>query len=239
MYYLRLLGGIFLEGPSGPLSGRVTQQRHLALLALLATSRTAFESRDKLIGLLWPDMDEQHGRHRLSDCLYVLRAALGEGAVIATFSGLSLNRDLVWTDVASIEAAAARGDHREAVGLFRGPFLEGFHLRHAPCLEQWIEVERRRYSALYAMALEQLARQAEDESDAPQALEWWRMLASHDPYCSGIALSLMRALLAVGDRAGALQHAREHARLLERDIGVEPSDELLALAAQLGRERAV
>ena len=98
MYRLRLLGGLELEGPSGPLSGRVVQRRQLALLALLAASLGGGLSRDKLLGYLWPESNEERARHRLSDTLHVIRKALGEGAVLVSGELLRLNPELVWTD---------------------------------------------------------------------------------------------------------------------------------------------
>jgi len=38
VFSLRLLGGLTLEGPSGPVSGRVAQRRRLGLLALLGVA---------------------------------------------------------------------------------------------------------------------------------------------------------------------------------------------------------
>jgi DNA-binding SARP family transcriptional activator len=34
-------------------------------------------TRDKLIGLLWPERDDERARHLLSQSLYVLRGAAG------------------------------------------------------------------------------------------------------------------------------------------------------------------
>ena len=67
MFTLRLLGGLALEGPSGPVSGRVAQRRRLGLLALLGTAGEKGLSRDKLAGYLWPETDEANAKHLLSD----------------------------------------------------------------------------------------------------------------------------------------------------------------------------
>jgi hypothetical protein len=48
MFTLRLLGGVSLSGPSGPLQGRPVQRGQLALLALLGGSRTGPLTRDKI-----------------------------------------------------------------------------------------------------------------------------------------------------------------------------------------------
>src|SRR6185503_15476783 len=56
---LRVLGGLALIGPDGPIGGRAGQRRRLALLAILAHARGRPVSRDKLIALLWPETDTE------------------------------------------------------------------------------------------------------------------------------------------------------------------------------------
>lgn len=94
MYSLRLLGVTCVEGPSGPVSGRVTQRRRLALLALLGAACEGGWTRDKLIGLLWPETTDEQARRLLSDSVYVLRHELGEDAVIVSGELLRLNSEV-------------------------------------------------------------------------------------------------------------------------------------------------
>jgi TolB-like protein/Tfp pilus assembly protein PilF len=54
-----------------------------------------------------------------------------------------------------------------------------------------------------------------------------------DPHSGVYAQALMRALDAAGDRAGAIQHAGEHARRLRADLELEPDPDVAALAEQL------
>lgn len=67
MYRLFLLGGVSIRVPSGPLTGRISQRRQLALLSLLAASSDKPLTREKLVGLLWPEMPKANARHLLSD----------------------------------------------------------------------------------------------------------------------------------------------------------------------------
>ena len=48
----------------------------------------------------------------------------------------------------------------------------------------------------------------------------------------------MRALVAAGDRAGALQHARVYEVLMEQELDAPPDREVVALAAELRRAEA-
>jgi TolB-like protein/Tfp pilus assembly protein PilF len=58
-------------------------------------------------------------------------------------------------------------------------------------------------------------------------------LSAHDPLASRIALRLMQAYVASGDRAAALRHARVHAALLEQALGVAPDPAVVEFADEL------
>ncbi len=236
MFTLRLLGGLTLHGPSGPLSGRVAQRRRLALLALLGVAGEKGLSRDKLAGHLWAESDETHARHLISDSLYVLHRALGTDAIIAAGEFLRLNREAVSCDVAAFEEALAGGNLESAVRLYAGPFLDGFYVGAAGEFDAWVEAERERLADLYASALKSLAERAEAAKDYEAAAEWWKRLVAHDPYNSRAVLRVMQVLAAAGDRANALEHYRAHELRLREEFDIEPDEELRVLAEGLKKE---
>jgi hypothetical protein len=57
------------------------------------TGRGFDATRDKLVGLLWPERDDERARHLLSQSLYVLRGAVGEDAVLSTGDSHPLVQD--------------------------------------------------------------------------------------------------------------------------------------------------
>jgi DNA-binding SARP family transcriptional activator/TolB-like protein len=230
---LRLLGGAGLDGPSGPVTGPAAQRKRLALLALAALAPDRRLSRDRVIAFLWPESPSGSARHQLSSAIHEIRKAAGDDAVTASGDELTLNAAVIRVDVADFEASLAAGDAAGAAALYRGPFLDGFFLSDAPEFERWADAERSRLADGYARALEALAQAAEDQGDGPAAVDWWKARAAHDPYDSRVALRLMRALDGVGNRAGALQHAAVHERLLREEFDVAPVSELVAMAGRL------
>ena len=236
VYTLRLLGSAILEESGGPVKARAGQGRRLALLAILELARGRALSRDKVVGLLWPEASPERARPQLSDALYVVRGTLGEDAIRSTGDGLMLDPDIVTSDVAQFERLLAESRLEEAVGLYRGPLLDGFHISASTEFESWVDGERAGLDRQYAQALEALAEAAEAGGDPEAAAAWWRRRAAHDPFNGRAALGLMRALEAAGDRAGALQHARIHAALLREEFDAEPDAELTAYVERLRRE---
>ncbi|MGE5926189.1 MAG: AfsR/SARP family transcriptional regulator, partial [Gemmatimonadota bacterium] len=230
MTQLRLFGTPALVRDGGAVvTGRPAQRHRIALLALLTLAPDHRLSRDKLIALLWPEADSGRGRSLLSASVYALRAALGDAALVSQGDDLRLDGGLVPSDVAAFTAAVQSGDHERAASLYAGPFLDGFFLTGAEEFDQWVGRERQRLAAHYGKCLTGLAEAAESAGDHAGAVERWRARAALDPFDSQVALRLMRALDASGNRAGAIQHAGEHARLLREELGVE-ADEVVATA---------
>jgi TolB-like protein/DNA-binding SARP family transcriptional activator/tetratricopeptide (TPR) repeat protein len=232
MATLRLFGAPGVDGPEGPLGGRIAQRHPLALLALLAAAPSATLSREKLFGLLWPDSDTDRARGLLNVAVHTVRKALGEAALVSVGGSLQLDEARVPSDLRAFTDAFAAGEPERAVDAYAGPFLDGFYL-DAEAFDGWAEGERARLAVLHADALERLAETAEAGGDAVRAAAWWRRRAVHDPCDARVALRLMQALAAAGDRAGAIQHARVHETLLHQSVGAAPDAAVAALAERL------
>lgn len=238
MFSLSLLGGASIEGPEGPLGGRVSQRRRLALLSILAVARQRPVSRDRLLALLWPESDTERARHSLADSLYQIRKELSDRAILSIGEDVLLNAEVVESDVARFEQAVEQAALREAAEAYGGPFLEGFHVG-VPEFDHWLDGERDRLARMYGSTLRELAAVAEGEGRVDEAIAWCRRLAVHEPYDSRVALRLMEVLASSGDRAGALRHARVHARMLREELDAEPDVPVLALVQRLRSEQPV
>src|SRR5690606_32746896 len=189
--------------PDGPVTGSAVQRRRLGLLALLAAAPERGVSRDKLIGYLWPERDEERARPALSDPDYRLDRELGGEAVLAVGTELRLNTVVIASDVRRFREAVDNEAWDEAVTAYTGPFLDGFFLSDAPEFEHWAEIERGLLDRQYAAALETLARRHSAAGDTVRAATTWSRLAAHDPYSARYAGGLMEAVAATGDRAAA------------------------------------
>lgn len=236
MFTLKLLGGACVEGPDGPLTGRVTQRRRLAVLALLAMSRRQGLGREKLAAKLWPESDGDRARHLLSDTVYVINRALGGSdgdAVTAAAGELRLRAGAFLCDARAFEDAVAQGALDEAVRLYTGPFLDGFFLEGSEEFERWACSERDRLHDLYGRTLERLAAARAEGGDLRGALEYWRRLAAADPLNSSIARRIAETLDRTGDRAGALQYLQAHVVTLKEELGISPPAELTTLLKAL------
>jgi serine/threonine-protein kinase len=234
---LRLLGSLDFQDRTGAEVRAVLQQpKRLALLAYLAlTPAGGFRRRDSLVGLFWPDLDEEHARGALRRSLYFLRRSCGDDVIISRGEdAVGVRADAIWCDVIALDAAAAAGRHAEVLELYRGDLLEGFYVAGAPAMEQWLDVERTRLRAAASRA-------AWTASDAAGVTAAGVRLARRAMELSPDEDRGMRRLLTLlektGDRAGAIRAYDEYAARLSRDLDLTPSAEAAALATAI-RARA-
>jgi DNA-binding SARP family transcriptional activator/Tfp pilus assembly protein PilF len=242
MIRLRTLGTLDLRGFDGQEARAVlSQPRRVALLAYLALAMPRGpQRRDTVLALFWPELDTDHARNALGQAVHFLRRSIGAGAVVnRNGDGLAVDWEHFWCDAAAFEEALDSGRIGEAMALYRGDLLEGFHIADAPDFERWLDAERARLRALYTKAVESVATEREEAQDFEGAAIHWRTLVMRDAYSSRLTLRLMRALTAAGDPAAALLQARHHERLLREELEIAPDAEVTSLARQLQSEPAV
>lgn len=234
---LHTLGSVYATGADGaPLAGAAAQRRTLALLCVLAVAGDAGVSRDKLVGILWPESDTERARHSLTQGMYAARRALRSDDLFATGADIRLNGARLASDVQEFEAAAAAGDLERAAKLYEGPFLDGFFVSGAAEFERWASAQRDRLEARAREVLDALASAAEARGDTGAVVQWRRKLAGLAPFDGAVTARLMEALVAAGDRAGALQQARVHESLLREHLDLGPDPLVAALASRLRTE---
>src|ERR1041384_4810036 len=136
------------------LGAPAAQPKRFALLAyLVVTEPSGLQRRDRLVALLWPDLDQEHARTALRKALHALRAALGPDAIRTRGTEeVGIDRDRVHSDVMEFEGALAAGRLMDGLKWYRGDLLDGFFISDAPTFERWLDQERARLRARAATA---------------------------------------------------------------------------------------
>jgi serine/threonine-protein kinase len=235
MFRIRVLGGFALEGTSGAAMAPLPKRRAEAVLAVLAVGGEMGLTRDRVIALLWPESDVGHSRHGLRDALHSIRRAFGPGAVHTAGDRLRLDPNAIGSDVLAFSQALASGRHAEAVRVYGGPLLDGFHVDGAAEFERWVDRERTRLARQCLEALEHLATAAERREAWNEAVSWWARAVEHDPVNSRLVLRHASALVAMGDRANAIKVAERHVHRLRDELDLDPDREVLAEIERIRR----
>ncbi len=229
---LQTLGGLELRDSQGrELRVIFAAPKRAALLTYLAIAiPRGFHRRDKLLALLWPELDQEHARGALRQTLHLIRRSMTDGALLAEGDDkIALDRDVFWCDAVAFERLLDEGRLEEALALYQGDLLEAFHLSGCVEFERWLEDERRRLKQLAAEAAWSLAQQAVAEGRTAPAALWGRRALAFSPYDEAVLQRLIELLDRVGDRAGAIREYQAFATRLQQDYEAEPAPETTAL----------
>ncbi|MDH3424371.1 MAG: hypothetical protein OEN00_15365, partial [Gemmatimonadota bacterium] len=232
MIELRLFGPVELRDRDGALVTELLRRpNRLALLAYLATARPhGLHRRDTLLGLFWPESSPKRARAALSQALLVVRKALGDDVTETRGDGeVGISEGRVWSDVTAFEEAIGDERYEDAIGLYRGEFLEGFYLRSAPEFEKWVDGERDRARRAAIDVCSSLTRRCRERGDMTGATRWAERGTALAPYEEASARALLEVLADQGKRARAIRAFEAFGKRLAADIGIAPSPELRSL----------
>ncbi len=219
---LRLLGGASLLTADGQLvSGSAAQPRRTAVLAVLAEAWPAAVSRDRLVGLIWPDQHDAGARRLLTQSLYELRRELGDITRSAS-RDVAVDADALRVDLIDFRRAVKNDDLERAVALHRGPFLDGFHLRGAPDFEQWATMVRAQTQRELERALHAIVARHEAAEEWRGAARWAEQLVHASPFDANAVARFMRLAERAGDPAAALDAASVYERRMRSELELEP-----------------
>ncbi|MEW6241717.1 MAG: BTAD domain-containing putative transcriptional regulator, partial [Chloroflexota bacterium] len=236
---LSYLGGLQIKRADQTLDGFISNKVP-ALLAYLAVTRRA-HSRDKLAALLWGEMSDADAKNNLRQALANLKKYFEDELTITRdtieFTGDafvdSLEFDSTLRLASSLDPERGATTLTSSLALYRGDFLEGFHVRDAPEFEDWMLTERARLRELALQALHHLAEIQMSRADYPAALEATSRLLAFDPWREEAHRQRMSALARAGQRSAALAQYQSCRRVLQKELGVEPSAETTALYEQI------
>lgn len=231
MIELHTLGVVDLRAPPGRDPAAVLRQpKRLALLAYLATGLPRrFHRRDTLVGLFWPELDEEHARAALRRSLYFLRNTLGSDVVTTRGDEeVGVPEKLLWCDAAALEQALGRGEAERGLDLYRGPFLEGLHVTGAGTeLQDWLDRQRARLRERAVEAATVLLERAERGGRTAEAARWARRVVDLVPDDEAALRRLIALLERAGDRAGAIRAYQDFTARMDPELEPEPETRAL------------
>lgn len=210
----------------------LSQPKRLALLVYLAAAKPGgLKRRDTLLGLFWPESDETKARNALSQSLSFLRRNLSDASIISRGTEeVGFAPFTIRTDLEDFDTAIAEERWGDALDLYGGGFMQGFHLGGAWGFGDWVDGERERLQeaaagAAWALAKEQIGRgtlvDAERNAQKALALVW-----SDETPVADFIESMAKA----GDRAAALRFYEKFREKLWDELEVEPSLTTAAIA---------
>lgn len=226
------LGRLGFEGPASTKAARLLNQpkRVAVLLYVLMSQRGGSTSRDKVIGMFWPESDSSRARNALRQSLSFLRGCLGDEALIGIGSHGVAVTESVACDAVQFESLLDADRKEEALRLYGGELLPGFYGGGSIAFTEWLERRRQHLGQRAAKAAWDLSAECEARGDLPDAAFWGKRALALSPFSESEVQRLLRLLERAGDFAGAMRAFHGLQQSLEIEFGTRPSSETAQLA---------
>jgi DNA-binding SARP family transcriptional activator len=203
------------------------------LVSFLAINEGSID-RLHVAGTLWPDVAEARATACLRSTLWRIRLA-ADGAVAATTSRVRLG-PVVVSDLQEFNESVRRVLDRpievtdEDVARMVAPaeLLPGWY-------EDWVLVERERVRQMRLHALERLCGSLTEQRRFAEAVEAGLAAVQGDPLRETAQRALIGAYLAEGNCSEAVRAYRGYRRLLNDQLGLDPSAEMDDLLRSVSR----
>lgn len=230
MIELYILGPAEIRNERGELAySFLSGPKRLALLTYLLLYRPrGYQRRDSLLPMFWPDHDQKSARNALSNMLFHIRKTLGEAAIRNRgHEEIKLDTSAFWSDAIQFEKALDKKNYEQAIQLYRGELLKGFHVPDvSPAFDQWLTRERNRYQS---MALQRTLKLAEDAVTAglnKKAQQLADKAIEIDPKNEEVRINQIYILGQIGDRAGATKALNAYSSWSFEEFGEYPSSDI-------------
>ncbi|MBQ3556177.1 MAG: bacterial transcriptional activator domain-containing protein [Oscillospiraceae bacterium] len=247
---VKMLGGFSIERSGNRVDDHSNRMRKVwLLLAYLIFSRTTRITQDNLLQLLSSGDSEGDPGSRIKAMFYRARTMLnqlgehvGHDLILFKNGCYSWNTELpIAVDAEEFDrlcsAAAQQTDadvrldlYQQALALYAGDFLPKLSS------EPWVMPISTYYHQMYLNAVQNTLELLEQRNRWTQAVALCRRALLVEPYSEHLYQHLMRGLIALEDRVGALHAYEEMSELLFSNFGVMPSDESRQLYRDAARE---
>ena len=221
---LRLLGGFEVVRGEASLQLPVGAQRLIAFVAL----RPRPVRREYAAGMLWIDSSDERAAASLRSTLWRIQKHV-RGLIVTTNGRLRLGSG-VEIDLRLAEQVAQGildGSSADDVELLRADVLPDWY-------EDWVQTERERFRQLRLSAIETLCDRKASEGRLGEALELGLLSVAAEPLRESAHRALIRVHIATGNAVEAIRQYGACRRLLNEQLGIEPTEQLTALIDALG-----
>jgi predicted ATPase/DNA-binding SARP family transcriptional activator len=206
-------------------------QKARSLVKLLALAGGHRLPRDRVVDLLWPDLDPSAANNNLYQTMHSIRRAL---RLPPPAQAIGIRQGIVWllpdgdlaVDVDAFEAgitAARRSDdltlYHDALALYRGDLLP------EDLYEDWAAWHRERLKETYIATLLDVARRHEARGELRMAMDLLNRAVEADPLREDAHTGLMRLYASTGQRGRALRQFRELREALATELDAEPDED--------------
>jgi DNA-binding SARP family transcriptional activator len=235
------LGGFEVRRENRPVQ-LCSNRNGQAILRFLVTQPRHRASMDILMETFWPQDEREAARHKLHCAFSALRRSLNDGYTERKGVGYLLCRNGMYELNSSVEirididefvaryrggrqagGSAAVVHYQAACTLYKGPLLP------EDLYADWSQLHREQLEKTYLLMCDALATHHLAAERPGEAVEWASRIIAMRPCDEAAFQQLMRASAAEGRRDEVVRQYRRCELMLREELGVQPSDETIAL----------
>ena len=246
-----LLGNFQVRVDDQLITRKFRTDKERALLAYLAIEGNLPNSRETLAELFWPERPEGVARTNLRQALLGVRKAIEDmrapqPVLLVSDETIHINRQAsFWLDTAAYTTrfqSSFEHTHpalatcptcaqqlQEAVDLYRQDFLDGLYVEDSPGFQEWVIFHREQYQRYLLDILDHLSEIYKTMGDLDAAQKYAWLHVKRAPLEERAYRRLMELLALSGRRSAAIEQYQTCVRMLQRELGVEPSPETIKL----------
>ncbi len=240
----KFLGGFDVR-LNGCLVTGIAYNKMRALLAYLAVEREQDHQREVLADLLWRSNDPVTARGNLRRTLSDLRRVLESATGTVMFSATKHTLRFIPAGFVDVVAFAKtpsvlRADddsdlaqEERIMALYQGEFLAGLSLPDSPDFENWLQIQRETLRRRALALLEKLSNHYAKIGDYSQSLPFALRYLELEPLDDEACLRVMHLYALNGQHSAALGQYQACCHLLEKELGVLPSEKTRELAERI------
>ena len=205
------------------------------LFAYLLHNRGQVVSKDILIQLLWPEIEEQKGITNLQTSIYRIRQMMKEQGLeevllisytqfgyVLELNGLLIDAeqwDLDLRDLSPISRQTV-ADHQRLFAAYTGDYLgeDDYY---------WAETERQRLKTMWLQHAGGLATYYINNEKEMDALSIYQRVVQHDPMLEEGHLAIMRIYAGLNDSSSVEIQYEHMVSALQQEADMNPSDEVM------------
>lgn len=223
------------------------------MFCYLLLNRSHIHARESLAELLWCDAEPKLSKNYLRKTLWQLQLTLkdvsgtNDWLLQSSVDHVQFNPNAdYWLDTAVFEDVYNRfcgiqgqqlqpcqvQELETAVALYQGDLLEGWY-------QEWCMFERERMQQMFLLMLIKLMGYCELSGDYEKGVLYGSQVLRHDRAQERVHCALMRLHYLNGNRTEALHQYERCKTILDKELGVDPSEQTVTLYQQIRQEQLI
>ena len=189
-------------------------------------------TRDELLYLFWPDTTDKQARSNLRS---LLSRSIGKLSYISLDTENDNIRWQVNSDIASFHKALQANNIAQAIDLYTGELLQGYHCADALAFTSWLDLERAELLRLYKDKAASLVNTLMMDEDYKSAVEVLKKVLAQDPFDEISFRHYLKAIFLSEGQPKAEQVFTKYQKDLDLEFGSEPETMTFTLFDELCR----